>query len=139
MNSTRITTGTRAIRRRSAVLIVGAAIAVVAAACSSGSSSETAPESTDPAVVHGRQIVTESCAACHGTDFHGVSGLGPSFFDNSFIQSESDADLIAFIEEGREKDDPDNSTGIAMPPYGGNPRLTDADLADVVAFLRTLQ
>jgi len=120
-------------------MIVGVAIAMMAAACSSGSSAETAPESTDPAVNHGRQIVTESCSACHGTDFNGVSGLGPSFFDNSFIQSESDAELIVFIQEGREKNDPANKTGIAMPPYGGNPRLTDADLADVVAFLRTLQ
>jgi len=26
-----------------------------------------------------------------------------------------------------------------MPPKGGNPSLTDEDLADVVAFLRTLR
>lgn len=32
-----------------------------------------------------------------------------------------------------------NTTGVAMPPKCGNPSLTDQDLADVVAYLRTLQ
>ncbi len=127
------------IRTRSALILGGVVIALVAAACGGGSTSETVPESSDPAVNHGKQLVVESCAACHGTDFNGVSGLGPSFFDSEFIQSESDADLVEFIKEGRANNDPDNETGVAMPRYGGNPRLTDDDLHDIVAFLRTLQ
>jgi len=138
MTRSQFVTGVRQIRVRSALTIVGVVIALAATACG-GSSSPTVPESNDPGVSHGKQIVSESCAACHGTDFNGVSGLGPSFFDNRFIQGESDADLVAFIVEGRPKDHPENTTKVPMPPYGGNPRLTDADLADVVAFLRTLQ
>ncbi|HZJ48803.1 MAG TPA: cytochrome c, partial [Acidimicrobiia bacterium] len=103
------------------------------------SAPRSVPESSDPAVTHGKQIVSESCSACHGSDFNGVSGLGPSFFDNGFIQSEGDADLVVFIKVGRLNNDPENKSGVAMPPYGGNPRLTDADLADVVTFLRILQ
>jgi len=121
------------------LILGGIVIGLIATACGGGSSSETVPESSDPAAIHGRQLVGESCAACHGTGFNGVSGLGPSFFDNEFIQSESDADLVVFIKEGRPKNDPENESGVAMPPYGGNPRLTDTDLADIVAFLRTLQ
>lgn len=123
-------------------MIGAAAIAVaamVAAGCGGGSAPRNVPESSDPAVTHGEQIVSESCSACHGSDFDGVSGLGPSFFDNGFIQSESDDDLVAFIKVGRLNSDPENKSGVAMPPYGGNPRLTDADLVDVVAFLRNLQ
>ena len=50
-----------------------------------------------------------------------------------------DGTEVDFIKEGRARDAQDNETGIAMPPYGGNPRLTDEDLADIVLFLRTLQ
>jgi mono/diheme cytochrome c family protein len=28
---------------------------------------------------------------------------------------------------------------VAMPPKGGNPALSEEDLADVVAYLRTLE
>jgi len=132
-------TGPSRIRTRSALLLGGVVIALFAVACGGGSSSNTVPESSDPAVAHGQQITGESCSACHGTDFNGVSGLGPSFFDNEFIQSQSDPDLVAFIKEGRPNNAPDNETGVAMPPFGGNPRLTDEDLSDIVVFLRTLQ
>jgi len=47
--------------------------------------------------------------------------------------------LILFIAVGRSTTDPDNVTGIAMPPKGGNSSLTDQDLADIVDYLRTLQ
>jgi disulfide bond formation protein DsbB len=35
--------------------------------------------------------------------------------------------------------DPENTTGVAMPPKGGNPSLSDGDLQNVVAYIRTLQ
>ena len=68
-----------------------------------------------------------------------MSGLGTSFVDSAYIQEHTDAEVVTFIKEGRLNDAPDNVTGIAMPPYGGNPRLTDSDLAAIAAFLRTLQ
>ncbi len=68
-----------------------------------------------------------------------MSGLGTSFVDNGYIQEHTDAEVAAFIKEGRLNDAPDNVTGVAMPPYGGNTRLTDDDLAAIAAFLRTLQ
>ena len=39
---------------------------------------------------------------------------------------------------GRPADDPANTTGVAMLPKGGNPSLTDADLTDIVHFLKSL-
>jgi mono/diheme cytochrome c family protein len=111
------------------VLVGLVVLAAVAVGCDSGSDLPTrAPGGgAPPAVAHGEELASQSCSACHGQGFRGVSGLGVSFYDNAFIQ------------DGRTNDAPDNESGIAMPPYGGNTRLTDDDLADIVAFLRTLQ
>jgi disulfide bond formation protein DsbB len=58
---------------------------------------------------------------------------------SDFVATRTDAELVAFIKSGRSVDDPLNTTGVAMPPKGGNPALTDADLADIVAYIRSLQ
>lgn len=87
----------------------------------------------------GAAIYASTCATCHGTDGLGVPGLGPALANNAFVQSKTDAELIAFINEGRDASHPDNTTGVAMPPKGGNPSLTDEDIADVVVHLRTWQ
>ena len=65
-------------------------------------------------------------------------GLGKPFTTSDFVTSKSDAELLAFIKVGRPVGDPDNTTGIDMPPKGGNPALTDAQLMDVIAYIRTL-
>jgi len=87
----------------------------------------------------GQQLFASSCAACHGSNAEGIDGLGPDLHNNAFIESQSNAELILFIAVGRSTTDPDNVTGIAMPPKGGNSSLTDQDLADIVDYLRTLQ
>jgi len=87
----------------------------------------------------GETIFTSTCTACHGTGAVGVEGLGPPLVDNVFIQSLSDDELLVFLNEGRPTDHPDNTTGVAMPPKGGNASLTDEDLNDVIAYLRSLQ
>ena len=89
----------------------------------------------DPA--SGEAIFAGTCATCHGPEAEGIPGLGLPLVDSEFVQSMTDAELIAFIEAGRLASD--GTTGVAMPPKGGNPSLTDQDIADVVAYLRTLQ
>ena len=80
-----------------------------------------------------------TCAGCHGASGEGVSGLGVSLTNNDFVERLSDDELVAFIKVGRAADDPENKTGQVMPPWGGNPSLTEPDLHDLVAFLRMLQ
>ena len=46
--------------------------------------------------------------------------------------------LLAFIKQGRSPSDPKNTTGIQMPPKGGNPAMSDDDILDVIAYLRTM-
>jgi disulfide bond formation protein DsbB len=89
----------------------------------------------DPA--NGEAIFAGTCATCHGPDAEGIPGLGLPLVDSEFVRSMTDAELIAFIEAGRQASD--GTTGVAMPPKGGNPSLTNQDIADVVAFLSTLQ
>ena len=79
-----------------------------------------------------------TCAACHGPNGEGVTGLGKPFTTSEFIASKTDAELVEFLKVGRAVGDPLNTTGVAMPPKGGNPALTDQELLDLVAFIRTL-
>ena len=126
--------------RRESLLIGLIVLASALAGCGGGSSAppRVGPDAP-PEVVLGQELVDQSCTACHGKDYSGVSGLGTSLVDNAYIQDHTDAEVAAFIKEGRLNDAPDNVTGIAMPPYGGNPRLTDEELIAIAAFLRTLQ
>ena len=91
----------------------------------------------DPAA--GEQLFVSTCAACHGPEGQGIEGLGKNLATSEFVSSQSDDELVEFIKVGRGPTDPGNTTGIAMPPKGGNPALTDENLYDIVAFIRTLQ
>ena len=89
----------------------------------------------------GKQVFMGVCIACHGPDAKGLPGLGKSLHpsDSEFIRSKTDDELVEFIKHGRTPDDPLNTTGVAMPPKGGNPGLTDQQLYDVVAYIRSLK
>lgn len=87
----------------------------------------------------GEQLFVQSCSACHGTDAKGLPNLGKDLTESEFIHSNSDEELLTFVKVGRPVSDPDNTTGIDMPPKGGNPALTDEQILDIIAYLRTLE
>jgi disulfide bond formation protein DsbB len=87
---------------------------------------------------HGKQIYSQLCVACHGPEAKGVQGLGKDLTTSTFIAEQSDAQLVEFIAKGRDPGDPLNTTGVAMPPKGGNPALSEQDMLDIVAFMRTI-
>ena len=89
-------------------------------------------------VANGETVYSSTCAVCHARDAVGIPGLGKPLVGSDFVDTISDASLVSFISQGRSSDDPENTTGIPMPAKGGNPALTDTDLADVVAYLRFL-
>jgi disulfide bond formation protein DsbB len=111
-----------------------------------GGNGDAAPPQTVPGgggsgegnAAFGESIYGGTCSACHGPDAEGIDGLGKPLVASAFIQSLDDEQLVAFINEGRPADHPDNTTGVAMLPKGGNPSLSDQDIVDIVAFLRTL-
>lgn len=87
----------------------------------------------------GFQLYISSCAACHGEGAEGVEGIGLPLTTSGFVRAETDDDLVKFIKMGRPIWDANNTTGIDMPPKGGNPAITDDQLHQIVEYLRALQ
>jgi mono/diheme cytochrome c family protein len=71
------------------------------------------------------------CGACHGADGQAATPMGKamkvlSFKDPAMVRA-SDAQFFASTKNGKNK----------MPAYNG--KLTDAQIKDVIAYIRTLQ
>lgn len=90
-------------------------------------------------IASGTKLYARTCAACHGPDVRGVKGNGKDLIASELVKTLNDDDLLAFIQRGRDPGDPANTTGIAMPPKGGNPALSEDDILDIIAYLRSLQ
>ncbi len=93
----------------------------------------------DPDMVSkGSNLYQATCAACHGFNAMGISGLGKTLIGSEYVNGIGDDELLAFLNVGRQAFDPLNTTGVMMPPKGGNPTLTDDDLRAVIAYIRSL-
>ena len=79
----------------------------------------------------GADTYKAKCMMCHSADGSGSSPAGKAMgakpFNSPALVKASDADLIAATKNGKGK----------MPAYTG--KLTDAQIKDVVAYIRTLQ
>ena len=79
----------------------------------------------------GQDVFKAKCAMCHGPDGSGSTSMGKSMglkpLGGADVLKMSDADIIALINNGKGK----------MPAYKG--KLTDAQISDVVAYMRTLK
>lgn len=122
------------------------ALALLLTACGSGGSSNSgSSEAVAPteAVSLGDPEAGEAkyeqvCITCHGPGGEGVQGLGKPFTTSEFVTSTDDEALLAFVKIGRPISDPANTTGVDMPPKGGNPALSDEDVLNIIAYIRTL-
>jgi mono/diheme cytochrome c family protein len=88
--------------------------------------------------VAGEELFNQVCIACHGPGGEGIEGLGKPFTTSDFIPAQSDEELLEFIKVGRPVGHPDNTTGVDMPPKGGNPALTDEQIMDIIAYIRSV-
>ena len=115
------------------------------AACGGQTGAKPAGSVEQPAAVgvgdpaKGKTVFDVTCLACHGPDAKGIAGLGKDMTTSAFIKDKTDDEMVAFLKVGRATDDPLNTTGVAMPPLGGNPAMTEDQLKDVIAYVRTLQ
>jgi disulfide bond formation protein DsbB len=100
---------------------------------------QVAANSYDPAVVSKGEQLFMVCSACHGADARGLPKLGKNLVDSTFIAGLTDEKFLEFVKTGRPIWDALNTTGIDMPPKGGNPAFTDDDLLAIIAYLRTLR
>jgi len=127
--------GARSISRLRAFALLASAMLLVGGC--GGSSPPPGPRVPDARA--GEEVYRAACFACHARDGEGVPGLGKPLANSELIAGMTDDELARFIVVGRGTTDPANTSGIAMPPRGGRPNLSDADVYDVVAYLRTLQ
>ena len=134
------------IRSGMLVLLLALALAVVLSACGGSLQSVSTPAAPAEKAVasqgnatKGKVSFVSTCAACHGPDGKGMPNLGKDLTTSTFAKGLSDAEFVEFIKTGRPASHPLNTTKVDMPPRGGNPALTDEDLADIVAFVRTLE
>ena len=127
---------------RTRTLLALGLVTVLVSSCQSGGDSSSTASSASSAgggsAEKGKQLYSSVCITCHGPSGEGIQGLGKSLQANAFVKAKSDPEVAAMIAEGRPADHPENTTKVAMPPKGGNPGLSDQDLTDIVAFLRTL-
>jgi disulfide bond formation protein DsbB len=110
--------------------------ALALAACGGGAPATPEPKGDAGA---GATKYATACVSCHGPDAKGMTGLGKDLTTSEFVKGKTDDEMLAFLKTGRSSSDPLNTTGVDMPPKGGNPALTDDDLYDIVAFIRSLQ
>lgn len=85
-----------------------------------------------------RDIFVASCSACHGANGEGIEGLGKSFVTSEFIASSTDKEIMTLIKMGRPIWDAANTTGIDMPPKGGNPAISDDELNGIIGYIRSV-
>lgn len=127
------------------VLVMLVSLALLLGACSENPNIGTGPKTTqsstqsDNQQVSGEVIFQKSCAHCHGGNAKGLPGLGPDLTSSEFVHALNDEALLAFIIQGRPVNDPENTTGIPMPPRGGNLGLTDDDLMAIIGWIRSIE
>jgi len=99
-------------------------LATISLAASLGLAYAGAPE--------GKTVYVAKCQGCHGTNGEGKAAIAKMFnvtiptLGSKEVQAKTDADLKKVITEGHGK----------MKPVSG---LDDKQVADVVAFVRTLK
>ena len=129
-------------RKQLYLFILISVLALLLAACGGGTAAPTEPPASptpagDP--VAGETLFLQSCSSCHGPAGEGIAGLGKDMTTSAFIQGMSEEEFLTFVKTGRPASHPDNTTGVDMPPKGGNPALSDEQLVDIIAYIRTLQ
>ncbi|MCB9454027.1 MAG: FG-GAP repeat protein [Anaerolineaceae bacterium] len=87
----------------------------------------------------GQAYYGETCFACHGLNGEGIPNLGLPLVTSPLVGYSPDSELLAFLKEGRSADNPQNTTGVSMPPSGGRIDWDDQHLLDVIAYLRHLR
>ncbi|MDP1862550.1 MAG: cytochrome c [Thiobacillus sp.] len=83
-------------------------------------------------LARGTEVFNGTCIACHGTDGSGNLPGVPDLTGSKGLLSIQDAVLLKRMADGFQSP----GSPMAMPPRGGDPGLTDADLKAVLKYMR---
>lgn len=116
-----------------AAYTVPASVSSAASASSAApaTGSESAAASPDP--VAGGRIYGTTCVACHGQNGTGTLPGAPDFTAANGRLTKSDEVLMRNVVNGFQSP----GSPMPMPAKGGNPDLTDQDITNVLAYIRT--
>ncbi len=98
---------------------------------SGGASSVITSDSPTPGLT-GKDIYAQTCVACHGADGKGVLPGAPDFTSSSGPLAKTDAVLLEHIINGFQSP----GSPMAMPAKGGNANLSNADMKNVLDYIR---
>ncbi len=87
-----------------------------------------------PDVAKGKKKFEGICVQCHRADAEGMPGMGMDLRTAPLVRAGSVGAIAKFIATGHT---PTEKFPLGMPPDGGE-SLSDADRADIAAYLKTL-
>jgi cytochrome c5 len=81
----------------------------------------------------GNAVYHQSCVVCHGDNGKGAVPGAPDFTSPNGPLKNSDTVLLQRIINGYQSP----GSSMAMPPRGGNPKLTNSDLKNALNYIRS--
>jgi mono/diheme cytochrome c family protein len=85
--------------------------------------------------IRGARVYLDNCNSCHGSDGAGARETFPNLVKNETVEAHDPASLIHIVLSGSSMPSTQAAPSApAMPDFGW--RLTDADVADVLSFVR---
>ena len=129
--------------KRLAQLIWGMVLVGLLVACGNNAAANNSNDAAAPVIsgdpVAGEQEYLTTCSSCHGPDAKGLPALGKDLTTSTFFEGMDEEMFIEFVHTGRPASDPANTTGVDMPPKGGNPALTDEGIINIRAYIFSLK
>jgi mono/diheme cytochrome c family protein len=80
----------------------------------------------------GEKLYLQNCAVCHAADGNGAMPGVPDLAGSPAWSKLSDKELLVRVKQGIQKP----GAVIAMPPKGGNAKLTDGELTKIILYIR---
>ena len=99
---------------------------------SSSKNLQTQTSSSATSGLSGAAVYGKSCVSCHGSNGKGAIPGAPDFTSPEGPLRNSDKVLLGRIINGYQSP----GSQLAMPPRGGNPKLTDDDLRKALQYIR---
>ncbi|MBI1425120.1 MAG: c-type cytochrome [Gammaproteobacteria bacterium] len=80
----------------------------------------------------GEKLFLQNCAVCHAADGGGAMPGVQDLAGSPTWTKHSDKEILTLVKQGIQKP----GAAIAMPPKGGNARLADNELMEIISYMR---